>query len=915
MHVGCSAILAVSLLTAAGSLWAGEQWFYLFLPADNSEQQGFARITNLSSGSGTVSIDATDDTGVAGAGTVTVQLAAGASVQFNSQDIESGNTSKGLNGSIGDGSGNWRLRISSDLQLEVAGLFRNSSGFVNLLHATAPSGSDLSHDVNFFNPASNTNQVSRLRIVNISDVDNNITISGIDDSGNSAGPISLSVGALQAMEISASELENGAPDRGLEGSLGDGSGKWRFTVTSSQAAKVMSLLEDPNGYLSNLSGYAEIDSGNYLINSMPAVDSEQQGFVRLTNPNAEAAQITVNGLDDAGNSASLNVTLAAQASLQFNSDDLESGNASKGLEGAFGDGSGDWRLLISADQSIRVQGLFRTDLGFVNLIHDNANSSASTSHDIAFFNPGSNTNQVSWLRLNNPQSGSNSFTVSAVDDSGVAGAANYELTLGGQESIRVSSQDLESQAFGDGSGKWRLAVSSTAPSYAQSLLFAPDGYLSNLSDRLTINASNGGNTSVEQPNILLIVSDDQGLDSSADYNFTRDPPTTPTISELASAGLVFENAWAAPACAPTRAAILTGKHGVNNGVSSVPGDLAASETIIHEYLAGDSNSQNYASALIGKWHLGGGNASNTDPIDKGVPYFAGIVDGNVEDYNNWELVEQTAGGMPAVSTRTDYNTSVLTDLAETWISQQTSPWFLMLSYNAPHGPFHWPDENLHTRTGQTVASCAEAAAASGASETKRECFLAMIEAMDTEIGNLLSSMSQTERDNTLVIYVGDNGSASSARDQTLLARGEAKGSLHEGGLRVPLIVSGAGVTRTGERESRLVAVTDIFATIAELAGVQISTINDSISFSGYLSSISGAARNYSYSDYTSSSVDGWSVRDGNFQLIHDSGTNTLYQLENGTFNRTDVTNFEVEKLQELLEEAARVRAAVGDVTL
>lgn len=282
-------LITLILVTFSAKAFATEEWFYLFLPADNPIQQGFARITNTSSSTGDVTITGIDDAGVTSSGSISITLAGGESVHFNSQDLENGNTSKGLSGSLGDGEGNWRLKLSSDLDLDIAGLFRNTSGFVNLLHATAPTNDDLSHEVNFFNPASNTNQVSRLRIINTSNSTNSISITGVDDSGTDAGPVTFSIPAQQAMEINADELENGAPERSVSGSLGNGTGKWRLTLSSSNTARVMSLLEDPNGYLSNLSENAKLTDGVYQINAMPALDSDQQGFIRITNPNDSVA--------------------------------------------------------------------------------------------------------------------------------------------------------------------------------------------------------------------------------------------------------------------------------------------------------------------------------------------------------------------------------------------------------------------------------------------------------------------------------------------------------------------------------------------------------------------------------------------------------------------------------------------------
>lgn len=410
----------------------------------------------------------------------------------------------------------------------------------------------------------------------------------------------------------------------------------------------------------------------------------------------------------------------------------------------------------------------------------------------------------------------------------------------------------------------------------------------------------GGEQIADQPNILFILSDDQGVDSSAEYDYSRDPPITPTISQLAEDGVIFQNAWATPACSTTRAAILTGKHGVNNDVISLPGNLNEDDEIIYEYLANNAATSNYASAYIGKWHL---NSTIIDgesnPVANGIPYFAGSP-ANIDDYNSWNLVEDSLDTAISDTTSTEYNTSELTRLAEDWIAAQDTPWFLSLAYNAPHGPVHWPDESLHTRTGITNGDC---------SDNSRLCFLAMIEAMDTEIGNLLDTLSQEELDNTLVIFIGDNGTGNRQRDSLVFSGGEVKGSLFEGGLRVPMVVSGAGVSRADAVEDRLVTVTDMYATIAELAGAGITSIYDSISFAGYLSSVDGDTREHAYSDYLSDSVDGWSVRNDTHQLINDFDVETLYLLSTTDFTLNPVTN--IDALFELQIEAARIRGELA----
>lgn len=417
-----------------------------------------------------------------------------------------------------------------------------------------------------------------------------------------------------------------------------------------------------------------------------------------------------------------------------------------------------------------------------------------------------------------------------------------------------------------------------------------------------------------QPNILFILSDDQGVDASAEYPFSSDLPNTPTLSALATAGVVFENAWATPGCAPTRAAILTGKHGVHNGVNALPGNINEDEEILYEYLARDPNTQNYATAFFGKWHLGNEVIDgHSNPVANGIPYFAGIVQGNIPDFHAWDLTIDSLDGEPQTTLTTEYNTTALTRLAAEWIAAQTSPWMATLAYNAPHAPLHWPDESLHTKRGYTNADCVDAP--QGTNSTRRDCFLAMTEAMDTEIGNLLSTFSEAQLANTLIIFMGDNGTSNAQRDTEVFKDGEAKFTLHEGGMRVPLFVSGAGVTRVNAREERLVNATDIYATIAELAGSQFDgRIQDGISFAKYLTSTDGDRRYHAYTDFRNAVFDGWTIRNHTHRLLRTHGVDTLYELSPHHFNVVDVTESAPDVLFELQIEGLAVRRELGAFT-
>ena len=230
--------------------------FPLFMPKDDTRGlQGFARVTNLSDEPGTVTIYATDDAGMS-AGEVRLSLAASQTQHFNSIDLEDGNSGKGLSGSTDDGSGNWRLEISSDLDIEGRAFVRTTDGFVTSMQRLAAETEEgsMRYRVPTFNPGKNEDQQSSLRLINPGSSVANIAIDGVDDGGNppAGGTVRLTLASGVAKMLIAKELEEGGSD--FSGGFEAGSGKWQLTVSSDRPIHVMSLLYSRNtGNLTNLS--------------------------------------------------------------------------------------------------------------------------------------------------------------------------------------------------------------------------------------------------------------------------------------------------------------------------------------------------------------------------------------------------------------------------------------------------------------------------------------------------------------------------------------------------------------------------------------------------------------------------------------------------------------------------------------
>ncbi len=374
-------------------------------------------------------------------------------------------------------------------------------------------------------------------------------------------------------------------------------------------------------------------------------------------------------------------------------------------------------------------------------------------------------------------------------------------------------------------------------------------------------------SSTGPPNILLIIADDMGLDASPVHPEGAIKPNMPFLQGLSNRGITFENFWTNPTCTPTRATILTGKYGFNSGVLGVlpPNNgVSTSEVSLQSYLKSKTT---YQSAVIGKWHLSTNRNGGADnPAMMGVEHYAGFLSGGHTDYSDWELTEN--GNMSDVK---EYSTRYFTDLGIEWIQKQEtknpeSPWFLWLAYTAPHSPFHLPPADLISATNLTGDDADIMANPLG-------YYHLMLEALDTEMGRLLETVDE----NTIIIFIGDNGSPSQVV-QSPYSRRRAKGSVYQGGVNTPMVVAGRGVVGSGKREPAIINSTDLYATIADIAQTNITRIHDSRSFKGLLSNEPYTPRDYVYAE-ADSDIDVWAIRDDTYKLIvFEDGSKEFYNL-------------------------------------
>ncbi len=389
-------------------------------------------------------------------------------------------------------------------------------------------------------------------------------------------------------------------------------------------------------------------------------------------------------------------------------------------------------------------------------------------------------------------------------------------------------------------------------------------------------------------NILLIIADDYGADASVLYNSTNNGaqlPPTPNIVSLARSGVVFANAYANPVCSPTRACLITGRHsfrtGVGDAITAGSPVLQASEFTLPEAFA--ASGLGYHLAQFGKWHLALG--PNTPGTVGGWTNFAGCIPGAVPDYTNWT---KTVNGTP-MANYTNYATTDVVNDAVAWINARgTNPWLAWVAFNAAHTPLHKPPTNLAPHYASLPGTQFDI------NNNPANYFDAMIEAMDTEIGRLLAAVNLT---NTHVIFLGDNGTSSGTL-QPPYPGGRGKSTLYEGGIKVPMIISGPAVMNPNRTNTTLVHAMDLFATILELAGtgvaatVPANVVIDSRSVVPALQSTTDPSRRvYAelFGDSLLNNQDGRTLRDSRYKLIRfNDGHDEFYDLQTDPYEGTNL---------------------------
>lgn len=335
-------------------------------------------------------------------------------------------------------------------------------------------------------------------------------------------------------------------------------------------------------------------------------------------------------------------------------------------------------------------------------------------------------------------------------------------------------------------------------------------------------ASAAGNAAeVTRPNIVVIMTDDQGSHDLGCYG-AKDL-RTPEIDALAAAGARFTNWYSnAPVCAPSRAALMTGRYPARAGVVTNGQKLEPRQKTTATLL----KQAGYRTALIGKWHLG--ETPDTLPNAHGFDYFYGFLPGCVDFYSHrYYWGERGAGQVNFHSLFRDrqeifedgeYLTTRISEEACSFIRRAAGePFFLTVTYNAPHYPMHAPQRYLD-RFPHIV-------------DPERRVYAAMIAAVDDGVGDIRRALRQAgQLENTLFIFLADNGATTESRaglDQKPATAGSNepyrgyKFSLFDGGMHVPAIMSWPGQIAAGTVVDKVSMTMDILPTACAAARVKI----------------------------------------------------------------------------------------------
>ncbi len=419
------------------------------------------------------------------------------------------------------------------------------------------------------------------------------------------------------------------------------------------------------------------------------------------------------------------------------------------------------------------------------------------------------------------------------------------------------------------------------------------------------------------PNVVVIMADDLGY-ADVGYNGCKDIPT-PNIDKLAESGAICSSAYVTgPMCGPSRAGFITGRMQSTFGWYGNPGapldpkqGLPSSVNTVAAYM----QEQGYITGGVGKWHMG--TAPHQHPNKMGYDYWYGFLSGGhlyyPEDhpsYNGKYTEMKKPYGMrdmhhtlPIIENYEPvewdkYLTHELTDQGIAFIEKnKDKPFFLFMSYNAPHEYLEAPEETIVMFPEDKMTSIL------GVKPKNRSVYAAMTYEFDKGVGKLMETLDRMElSENTIVWFLSDNGGMKRTSDNRPL-RG-AKWSSYGGGMRVPCAVSWAGHIKPGTVLEAPVTTLDIGATSVALAGGNVSKTDlDGADISAYLTGQTKVAphkelfwrigRNFK----ENSGV----LRVGDYKLIVQKNKTQLYNLKEDLSETTDLSQSQPDRVQEMLQ--------------
>lgn len=333
-------------------------------------------------------------------------------------------------------------------------------------------------------------------------------------------------------------------------------------------------------------------------------------------------------------------------------------------------------------------------------------------------------------------------------------------------------------------------------------------------------------TKATRPNIVIIVGDDMGYHDIGVHG-CRDIPT-PHIDSLAANGIRCTSGYVSgPYCSPTRAGLMTGRYQQRFGHEFNPGPAPEGDIALpldQVTLADRLKEAGYVTGMVGKWHLG--NADKFHPLHRGFQEYFGFLGGAHSYFVNDNRgtkgqVNAVLRGFAPVDEK-EYLTDAFAREATAFIDRhQKEPFFLYLTFNAVHTPMHATDKYLSRFKNVT--------------DEKRRTYCAMMSAMDDAIGAVLAKLDEAKlTENTLVMFVSDNGGPQPANASNNSPLRGNKATTWEGGIRVPYLVQWKGTLPSGKTFDQPVIQLDFHPTALAAAGVTTDARLDGVNLLPHL---------------------------------------------------------------------------------